>query len=143
MANLWLQLAVRAKLYSMNVLGVDVGKKRTGLAWIDTAIGVILPYGVIESSGNEVITALEKYITEEKIEAIVFGLPLNNEGEETDACRDIRLLGNAIQQKMHVEVAYEDERFSSRLGDAMGGDATRDEKAAMAILDTYIQKRKK
>jgi putative transcription antitermination factor YqgF len=90
-----------------------------------------------------VAAELQKYIVEEKIEAMVFGLPLNNEGEETDACRDIRSLGSTIQEKMHIEVAYEDERFSSRLGDAMGGDASRDEKAAMAILDTYIQKRKK
>ncbi len=126
----------------MNVLGVDIGKKRTGLAWVDTAIGVILPYGVIEGSHDR-FKKLTALIKSEKIVTVVFGLPLTTDGEENDTCRDIRSFGSSVEKETGVTVAYEDERFSSRFGDALGGDATRDEKAAMAILDTFVQKNKK
>lgn len=126
----------------MNVLGVDIGKKRTGLAWVDTAIGAILPYGVIEGSHDR-FKKLTALIKSEKIVTVVFGLPLTTDGEENDTCRDIRSFGSSVEKETGVTVAYEDERFSSRFGDALGGDATRDEKAAMAILDTFVQKNKK
>ncbi len=86
------------------------------------------------------LTAL---IKSEKIVTVVFGLPLTTDGEENDTCRDIRSFGSSVEKETGVTVAYEDERFSSRFGDALGGDATRDEKAAMAILDTFVQKNKK
>ena len=31
----------------MNILAIDYGKKRIGLAWSDTDVGVVLPYGVV------------------------------------------------------------------------------------------------
>ena len=34
----------------MNLLAIDYGTKRIGLAWCDTAVGVVLPYGVIQTS---------------------------------------------------------------------------------------------
>ncbi len=47
------------------------------------------------------------------VEHIVVGLPLGLEGEETDWCAEVRVAGNALAERLGVEVSYVDERFSS------------------------------
>ena len=126
----------------MNILGVDIGKKRTGLAWTDPAVGVVLPFGFFVSSPDQIAEKLGDIIKDERITHVVIGLPLSPEGEENDACVFVRQIGAAITTAYNIEVFFEDERYTSRLAYSMGGEATKDEKAAMAILETYLHKKK-
>jgi putative Holliday junction resolvase len=126
----------------MGILGVDIGKKRTGLAWTDPAVGVILPFGFFVSTPDQVAKELGTIITNERITQVVIGLPLSPEGEENEACAFVRSIGTVITSTHTVEVFFEDERYTSRLAYSMGGEATKDEKAAMAILETYLHKKK-
>jgi len=48
--------------------------------------------------------------------------------------------GGSIRDQESID--YCDERFSSQEADSMGGDATRDEKSAMVILEAYINENK-
>ncbi len=120
----------------MNILAIDYGKKRLGLAWLDTNIGVTLPFGVIMRV-NALIELLD-IIKEERIDTIVMGNPLTLSGEESEFMAEIRLFAGELSDKSAKKIYFVDERFTSREADNMGGDASRDEKAAMLILEVYI-----
>ncbi|MBT6335128.1 MAG: Holliday junction resolvase RuvX, partial [Candidatus Magasanikbacteria bacterium] len=66
----------------MNVLGVDYGTKRIGLAWADDAMGFVLPYGVLVDSHTTKEEQLRALIKEERINKVVVGLPIGLDGED-------------------------------------------------------------
>lgn len=120
----------------MNILGVDYGKKRTGLAWVQPGLDVVLPFGVV---GN--LEELVKVVKTEKIDKVIFGLPLHLETmEENFNTRRIRKFADEVKKETGVEIDFADERLTTAEAMEMGGDATLDEKAAMLILQTYLEK---
>ncbi len=122
----------------MNVLGVDYGRKRIGLAWLQTGLDVVLPYGVAHS-----FEELVKLIKEEKVDKVVFGLPLTlEEMSENPNTKRIRKFADEIKKETGVEIDFADERLTTAEAMQMGGDATLDEKAAMLILQTYLEENK-
>jgi len=124
----------------MNILGVDFGTKRIGLAWVHKELGVVLPYGQIRGKDKEeMMLNLAKFIKEERIDKVVFGLPLNLEGQESPNSRRVRAFVDGLKKNINVPVDFYDERYSSFAADQMGGEATRDEKAAMIILTDYLE----
>lgn len=126
----------------MNILGIDYGKKRIGLAWSDDAMGMVLPYGVIEEQDElRASVALCALIKNEHIDHLVFGLPLDLDGHETEQTKKIRLFASTIQDKSGLPIDFLDERFSSRQADQMSGDASRDEKSAMVIVQSFLDQR--
>jgi len=118
---------------SMNILAIDFGTKNIGLAWSDTQIGVTLPFGVVHSMDD-----LVKVIKEERLDKIVVGLPVGVGGSGDFNIKRVKKFVSDLKEKTKVLVDYCDERFSSQEADSMGGDATRDEKSAMVILEAYI-----
>src|SRR3989344_3425732 len=119
----------------MNILGVDFGKKRIGLAWVDTAIGAPLPYCIVQNS-----TELADLIQKERIQKVVIGLPVGLDGKENENTKIVRRFAEELRQAITAPIELIDERFTSAQADRMGGDASRDEKAAMLILQTYIDR---
>lgn len=123
----------------MNILAIDYGQKNIGLAWMQAGLDLVLPYGVIaEKDSSDKVRKLGDLIRQEHIDVVVIGLPLTLEdGSENDNTERVRSFGALLQKETHIEPMYIDERLSSFEADQMGGDATRDEKAAMVILETY------
>lgn len=125
----------------MNILGIDYGKKRIGLAWVQSGLDVVLPFGQITMQDtHSTIRELADLISKENIDKVVVGLPLGMEGEENENTERVRKFVGELEKQIEIPVEFFDERFSSRQADAMGGDASRDEKAAMVILQSYIDK---
>lgn len=121
----------------MNILGIDYGQKRIGLAWVQEGLNVVLPYGVIAADN---LAALYTLIRDEGIHKVVIGLPLTLEdGSENKNTKRVRAFGEALAKETGLPVAFVDERLSSAEADEMGGEASRDEKAAMVILKTYCE----
>ncbi len=121
-----------------NILAIDHGTKRIGLAWVQDGLDVVLPFGVVENTGTYTVPkVLLKIIKEEHIDKLVIGLPISLNGDEMEHAKQIRLFGEELVEQSGLPVVYVDERFTSRQADAMGGDITRDEKAAMVILQSY------
>ncbi|MFH1946619.1 MAG: Holliday junction resolvase RuvX [Candidatus Magasanikbacteria bacterium] len=119
----------------MNVLGVDYGKKRIGLAWLQEGLDVVLPYGVVGS-----LKELVDLIEVERIDKVVFGLPLTlEEMSENPNTKRIRKFADEVKEATGVEIDFADERLTTLEAMQMGGDATLDEKAAMLILQTYLE----
>ena len=98
------------------ILGVDFGDTRTGVAVSDisrflaTGIGYISPGG-IEKTANKVA----EIAREQRVGAIVVGLPKNMDGSEgfrAERCREFALLlHEKLEQK--VPVAMIDERLTT------------------------------
>ena len=123
----------------MNILGVDYGQKRIGLAWVQDGLDVVLPFGVIEcASQDDAIQGIVSTVSSERIDTVVVGLPLSMQGAESKNSERVRVFVDALKKALTVSVEMVDERLSSKQADAMGGDASRDEKAAMVILQSYI-----
>lgn len=124
----------------MNILGIDFGTKNIGLAWVDTGFGAVLPYGLInEVKGKTKAGQLADLIKEERIEKVVIGLPVSLKGgEENKNTERIRAFAEELRGAVNVPVEFMNEMFSSQQADRMGGDASRDEKSAMIILEDYL-----
>jgi len=127
----------------MNILAIDFGTKNIGLAWCDTGIGVVLPYGVISSKEQGVRSKeLSDLITKERIDRVVIGLPLGLDGKENTNTARVKKFGEELKSQISVPVEYCDERFSSQQADRSVGGASRDEKSAMVILEGYLARHK-
>lgn len=122
----------------MKILAVDYGTKNIGLAWTDTTLGVVLPYGVVKN-----ITELVKLIKSEATDQIVVGFPISLNGEEGKNTQRVKEFIFKLQKQINVPVKIFDERYSSQAADALGEGVSRDEKSAMVILEGYIQKSNK
>jgi putative Holliday junction resolvase len=127
----------------MNILALDYGEKRIGLAWSDTGIRVVLPFGVVKNQEASIMyKELGKMVASEKIDLVVVGLPLSLDGSENKNTERIRKFVEDLKMEIDVPVEFFDERFSSQQADAMGAGVSRDEKSAMVILESFLEQRK-
>jgi putative Holliday junction resolvase len=124
----------------MNILALDYGEKRIGLAWADTGIGVVLPFGVVKNvEPIVVLKELGKMVVSEKIDLVVAGIPLGMDGGENKNTEKIRKFVENLKMEIDVPVELVDERFSSQQADVMGSGVSRDEKSAMVILESFLE----
>lgn len=119
----------------MKILGVDFGSKRIGLAWSDTTLGVVLPFGVVKT-----VPELIQLAEEEKVDKVVIGFPIGLSGKENPNTERVKKVAFEIQKATGLTVEFFDERFTSQAADAAGAGVSRDEKSAMIILEGYIEK---
>lgn len=97
------------------VLGVDFGKKRTGTAYMDMEIKIPFPCKLIEeSNARKVKMALINIIEEKKIDTVVFGLPLSDDGKENEWCFEIRRFAEFLLKSVKVEIVFIDEYGTSK-----------------------------
>lgn len=96
------------------LIGIDYGRRRTGLAVSD-------PLGIFASAletvdSTKIIEYLKNYAEKETIQRFVIGYPVNMDGSPSEAQADVdaflKVLGKAFPE---VPVALEDERFTSVL----------------------------
>ena len=66
-----------------NLLGLDIGTRRIGVAVDNSSIKIAIPLTTIEVNDGDEILQINKIIVNEKIDTIVAGLPRNMSGEET------------------------------------------------------------
>lgn len=122
----------------MNILAIDFGSKNIGLAWCDTNLGIVLPFGRIMNNESRIMN-LTSLIDKEKINKIVVGLPIGLDGKENANTERVRKFADELKKNTDLPVEFFDERFSSQAADAMGDGVSRDEKSAMIILENYRQ----
>jgi putative Holliday junction resolvase len=128
----------------MNILALDFGTKRIGMAWVDTVIGVVLPFGIVENNEEEMKSKeqLIELFKHEHIQKVIIGLPLGLDGKENENTIRIREFVKVLQSEIAIPFEFFDERFSSYAADRMEGGASRDEKSAIVILESYLTKNK-
>lgn len=125
----------------MNILAIDYGTRRIGLAWMEEGLNLVLPFGLIESKDIEIRKQkLIDVITQEKISLLVAGLPIGIDGDyNTENALRVKKFVELVLKEVDVPVIYVDERFSSQQADNTPSNASRDEVAAMAIMEQYLR----
>ncbi len=99
----------------MRALGVDYGEVRIGLAISDEAGILATPLPTLRRRRGQrpPLTALQEVGEAHQVEALVFGLPLELSGEESDWTREVRAVGGRLAERMGVPVYFMDERMTS------------------------------
>jgi putative holliday junction resolvase len=132
----------------MRLLGIDFGFKRIGLAIAETEVAIITPRAPIAASGTLKTDAgvLSEYAKRESVDAIVIGLPLDEEGAVGKMARICRTVADHLRADGHT-VYTVDETLSSVQAEAglreLGLKASqrrklRDGEAARVILERFI-----
>ncbi len=126
----------------MNLLGIDFGTKNIGLAKAQTDVKVVLPFGVIHvTDTSKAQRELAQLIVRERIDKIIIGLPFGLDGSENANTKKIRDFISDFETQIKIPVECISEIFSSQAGDRMGAGVSRDEKAAMIILQDYLDRK--
>ena len=134
------------------VAGVDYGRKRVGLALCDPLGITVRGLDTIPAGDSPVATAaaVAKRLRDEGVDRVVVGLPLHDDGSESEMSKEARAFGEALGAALGKPVVFHDEGLTSweaeeavkasgkRLRDARArGDV--DRAAAMAILRSYLR----
>lgn len=95
------------------VIALDVGDSRVGIAKADPMGIVIKPYKTV--SKEEVFLELASLKSEYEIKSLVIGLPVCGDGELSEQALKIKDFARKIQEKYpEIDIYYEDERYSSK-----------------------------
>ena len=132
------------------ILGIDYGRKRTGVAVTDTLKIVASNLATVPT--HTLMQFIMDYIAREPVERIVVGLPTQLNGEPSESMKYITPLVNRLRKQLpdNVPVVMYDERFTSTIAhQAMidGGMKKSDRRdksrvdaiAATIILNDYLQ----
>ena len=129
-----------------NVLALDVGERRIGLAFGDTAVKLPITLPAVKASVFDV-DYLKAAINDKDVSVLVVGLPRNQSGEETAQTRYVRSFITALGD-IGVPVVYQDESLTSVLAEERLQAAGRpyskgdiDSMAAALILQDYLEGR--
>ena len=135
----------------MRFLGLDVGERRIGLASGADEFGTALPAGVIARTRLAAdIRAVLDAASQRQSDAIVVGVPLRPDGEESRQTRYVRGFIRALRRESPLPVHEVDEAFTSQEAEGLLREAglqpsrdraAVDETAAVLILRRFLAPR--
>ena len=96
------------------ILGFDYGAKRIGLAVSDLLLTVATPYAILQRKDfAKDLAYIKKVIEEKEVGALVFGLPLQMNGEEGEIANEVRKFAAVLAEHIDLPMFFWDERLSS------------------------------
>lgn len=126
-----------------NLLALDVGEKRIGVASATTAIRIAVPMGAIQVDGDEV-KAIAEMVIREGADTVVIGYPRNQAGEPTAQTAYAEAFADKL--KDIAPVVFQDESLTSVLAEqrlkSYGKPYSKediDTQAAVLILQDYLE----
>ena len=127
-----------------NLLALDVGEKRIGMAMADTAVRIAVPFGWLEHT-ETILTDLAEVLLRHEIDVIVVGYPRIQLGESTKQTAYVEEFVKTIAElDIDAEIVYQDESLTSvqaeaRLGTRIKNKGEIDAEAASIILQDYLE----
>jgi len=102
-----------------NIIALDVGDARIGVAVGHTIARLPHPLGVISSQPvAEAIVAIKYTIqTQQEVIALVVGMPLNDNGQPTAQAKKVQDFVNILKKDISLPIYFVDESFSSQEAD--------------------------
>lgn len=120
----------------MRLIALDIGTKRTGVAYYDEATDIVMPLDTIEhDSPGDLVVEVRSIIDARRIDQVVLGLPLLPSGKEGSQAAFARKIGDALEMAK-VPLFYVDERYSTPVQPAGDSNAS----AACFILSIGLKK---
>lgn len=94
------------------LVGIDVGKKRTGIAQTDLLKTISTPVGTFPP--DEVIKALKSIASQSRIEKFIVGWPLTTDGKEGEATDMVQTFIKELEEAFpEIPIEKVDERHTS------------------------------
>lgn len=127
-----------------NLICLDVGEKRIGVATADSGVRIAIAYTTIEVDGAE-ITAIAQMVVDQSVDIIVIGYPRNQKGEATAQTAYVENFAQSLKD-LGPTVVFQDESLTSVIAEQRliaqkkpysKGDI--DAQAASIILQDYLE----
>ncbi|MGB7217581.1 MAG: Holliday junction resolvase RuvX [Vicinamibacterales bacterium] len=140
----------------MRILGIDVGRRRVGLAISDTSGTLARPLSTVTvASAADAVARVLAEVTrlaaeDDGLSAIVVGMPARLDGRPTTETPYVAAFIDALKTRTPIAVLTEDERLSSREAESRLAvkekdwrrrKAKLDAAAAAVILQDYLDRR--
>ena len=123
----------------MRVLGVDLGRARTGLAVSDPLGVSCTPLEVVcERDEERLISKIAAVAVEEDVGEIVVGLPRPLGGGTNQQMMEVLAFAGRVEAAVAVPVRVWDERFTSKMAERGHSGTARDAVAACYMLQSYL-----
>ena len=124
-------------------LGIDLGRRRIGLALSDHSGVLATPWESLEAGQSisetaaRVVARIEEFCAGEdgELEAVVVGLPRRLSGEDNDETPRARAFADALAKRVSVPVHFQDERLTSREAESRLALRERDWRRRKARID--------
>lgn len=129
----------------VRILGVDVGRRRIGLAVSDASAVVARPWRMLaagespQASANRVAAVLaeldDPLEDRSGVGSIVVGLPRRLDGTDTDMTAPAREIASALHALTGLDVHLQDERLTSREAESRLAEREPDWRRRKQVLD--------
>ena len=97
----------------MRWMAIDHGTKKIGIAFCDEMEIISSPYAVWPMEGEASIEKLAKLARVENVQAILMGLPLHKDGNESITAAPARKFGQALARQTGLPVEFINEHLTS------------------------------
>lgn len=95
-------------------MGLDYGKARIGVAFSDLSSTIASADHIYKTQSEEQdLKYFAKLIVEKSVDKVVFGLPLNADGTESEMSQVVRSFAEKLKTLANVEIVFQDERYTS------------------------------
>lgn len=130
-----------------NVLCLDVGERRIGVAWASLSLKIPFPLITLEVD-NKIVNEIKDLADSQNTKMVVVGMPRNQRGEETAQSQTIRKFAKSLVEA-GLEVEFQDESLTSVLAEEELNKSGKsfsksdiDSLAATYILKDYLERLK-
>lgn len=95
-------------------MGLDYGKARIGVAFSDLSCTIASADHIYKTQTEEKdLQYFVDLIKEKSVNFVVFGLPLNADGTESEMSAVVKQFAQKLKILAQVEIAFQDERYTS------------------------------
>ena len=132
------------------LLGIDLGRARTGVAISDELGMLAHPLEtIVTQSAEHLLARIKKIVAEKNVERVVVGLPRHMNGSLGEGAKEAQAFAEKLRLLVSCEVVTWDERLSTVAAEralrAAGKKtretrAVRDQVAAQMILQNYLDR---
>lgn len=95
-----------------NILAIDFGVKRVGLAFLIKETSFALPYGTLEND-DKIFISIKKIIDDEDISLIILGYPMTVNGYISERHSLIKEFADNLKKITNITLIFEDESYST------------------------------
>ena len=119
-----------------SIIGIDLGKKRTGIAISDINQKIASPFKVYENKKfSDILIILKTIIDERDICAIIVGDPINMDGSIGPKSQSSRSFLKNLSKELDVPIILWDERLSSQGAFNLSNDSASNTSKKISKLD--------
>jgi len=124
----------------MRILGLDVGRRRVGLAISDASGTLARPLKTLQVTDADLIEVVSSEVLrlageDDGVAMVVVGLPRRLDGSPNEQTVAVEAFVEALRVRLSIPVACEDERLSSREAESRLAVRERDWRKRKANLD--------